>query len=73
MQNTHRRAVRVSGVDCRIYDLRHTFATRMAARGMPLPTLAAILGHASLRSIMRYVHPNQAIMDEAMLRFSTGV
>ena len=41
-----------------IYDLRHTFATRAAADGMPLTTLAAILGHSrnSLRCVMKYVH-----------------
>src|SRR5215469_17256473 len=42
-----------------LYDLRHTYATRMAERGMPLGTLAAVLGHSSLRMVMRYVHPTQ--------------
>jgi integrase len=32
----------------RLYDLRHTFATRAAASDMNLPTLAAILGHANI-------------------------
>jgi hypothetical protein len=33
------------------YDWRHTFASRAAFDGMPLPVLAAILGHANLRSV----------------------
>ncbi len=40
-----------------MYDLRHTFATRAAQEGMPLPTLASILGHSSLRQVQKYVHP----------------
>lgn len=53
-----------------LYDLRHTFATRMAEAGCPLPVLAAILGHANLRSIHRYVHVRPAVQQEAMLRYA---
>jgi integrase len=42
-----------------LYDLRHTFATRVAQDGMPLPTLASVLGHSSLRQVQKYVHPTQ--------------
>lgn len=73
MNNAHQRALaRAGGLRFRIYDMRHTFASRAAARGMPLTTLAAILGHASLRCVMIYVHPSQADMDRAMLRFGEG-
>jgi integrase len=41
----------------RIYDLRHTFATRAVAAGADLPTLSSLLGHASILMTMRYVHP----------------
>jgi integrase len=40
-----------------LYDFRHTFATRMAQAGIDLATLAAILGHNSIRIVQRYVHP----------------
>jgi hypothetical protein len=33
---------------------------------MPPSTLAAILGHADLRSIGKYIHVRQEAMDEAM-------
>ena len=52
-----------------LYDLRHTFATMPAEAGMPLGTLAAILGHNSLRSVQKYVHPTAQHKREAMKRF----
>jgi len=36
---------------------------------MPVASLAAILGHADLRSVMRYVHVRQEAQDRAMLDF----
>ncbi len=41
----------------RIYDLRHTFASRMAMAGGDLITLAALLGHNRVQMVMRYAHP----------------
>jgi site-specific recombinase XerD len=52
-----------------IYDFRHTFATRAAEAGMPVATLAAILGHADLRSVMKYIHVRQEAQDRAMTAF----
>jgi len=42
-----------------LYDFRHTFATRAAEAGMPVATLASILGHGDLRSVTKYVHVRQ--------------
>jgi hypothetical protein len=50
------------------YDFRHTFATRAAADGMPMPVLAAALGHANLRSVMKYIHISGADIDAETVR-----
>jgi hypothetical protein len=36
---------------------------------MPVATLAAILGHGDLRSVMKYVHVRQEAQDLEMERF----
>jgi integrase len=54
----HAKALKDSGIaHCRIYDLRHTFATRAAESGVDLVTLAALLGHSKIQMVLRYAHP----------------
>jgi integrase len=69
LNNSHDQACRDAGVSFVPYDLRHTFATRLAQSGCDLASLAAILGHASLRMVMRYVHPTSEHQKEAMKKF----
>jgi len=52
----------------RLYDLRHTWATRATEAGMDLPTLAALLGHSKLNMVMRYAHRQEQHQAEAMKR-----
>ena len=72
LNGAHARVLEDTGLRFVIYDFRHTAATRWAERGMPLATLAKILGHSNLRSVMKYIHPSQDHMDEAMRRFGGG-
>jgi integrase len=50
----------------RLYDLRHTWATRMAMAGVDLVTLAAMLGHSKINMVLRYAHPTQEHQFAAM-------
>lgn len=52
----------------RLYDLRHTWATRAAEGGMDMATLAALLGHSKLNMVMRYAHPQEDHKKEAVRR-----
>lgn len=54
-----------------MYDLRHTFGTKQATELKTDPfTLAAIMGHSNLGTIMRYVRPDQRAQKEAMERYA---
>ena len=50
----------------RLYDLRHTFATRASEAGVDLVTLAAMLGHSRVQMVMRYAHPTEEHQFNAM-------
>jgi integrase len=41
-------------VRCRLHDLRHTFATRLAENGVPESTMLALLGHMCRSMLERY-------------------
>ncbi len=64
-------AARKAGIsfDFVLYDLRHSVATRVAQAGIDLATLAAILGHSSIRTVQKYVHPTADHKKNAMLRY----
>jgi integrase len=68
--SAHQRVLEASGLSFVIYDFRHTFATRFAeATGGDVVALAAILGHANLRTVMRYVHMSREHQRARMRRF----
>lgn len=67
LNNAHAGALKRTGLKkFRIYDLRHTFASRMAMAGVDLVTLAALLGHSRVQMVMRYAHPIEEHKVEAM-------
>lgn len=67
VNNAHAGALRRSGLRFRLYDLRHTCATRLA-KHTDLVTLAAILGHSKIQMVLRYAHPVESQKQEAMLK-----
>ena len=67
VRKAHDAAVARAGIAdaFRLYDLRHTYATRAAEAGVDVLTLAALLGHKTVQMTMRYVHPTDAHKVEA--------
>jgi site-specific recombinase XerD len=71
VENAHKAVLEASGLAFVIYDFRHNFATRFSeVTGGDVVALKAILGHANLRTVMRYVHISQAHQDAAMDKYS---
>ena len=70
LNNTHDDICKATGLGFVLYDLRHTFATRMAEAGVDLATLAALLGHSSIRIVQRYVHPTAEHKRAAMAKYA---
>jgi len=47
----------------RFHDLRHTAATRMIESGASIVAVSRILGHADLKTTMRYAHPENSLKE----------
>jgi len=59
IHKTHRKTIDRLGFEFRLYDCRHTFATRALEGGVDLLTLASMLGHSGLGEVSRYAHPSE--------------
>ncbi len=55
-----------TGVSCRLHDLRHTFATRLAENGVSESTMLALMGHMSRAMLERYSHIRMAAKRDAV-------
>ncbi len=67
------RAVRHAKVDdLHFHDLRRTFASRLAERGVSLQTIADLLGHGATYVTERYAHLRPETLREAVALLSLG-
>jgi integrase len=66
----HRRALLASKITLtfRIYDLRHTYGTRAIESGTDPLTLMRLMGHADLKTTLRYVHLSKRHLSDAQIR-----
>ena len=69
-----RRARKEAGLDdVRLHDLRHTVASQAVARGVPLSTVARMLGHADPVMTLRYAHVGDRDLQAAAERIGKAV
>lgn len=63
LRKSFKHACQIAGIkNLRFHDLRHTFAS-FVARSEPLQVVAKLLGHTTMRMVVRYAH----ICDEQMV------
>jgi len=53
-------------IGLRFHDLRHTFATRLIAKGVDIETVKSLLGHFSVVVTQRYIHSNDEAKKKAV-------
>ncbi|MCL4501595.1 MAG: tyrosine-type recombinase/integrase [Deltaproteobacteria bacterium] len=56
---------RAAGLDCRLHDLRHTYGSWLAMRGVPLHTIGKLMGHQDTKTTQIYAHLSQEHLEEA--------
>lgn len=46
------------------YQLRHSYATRLLQRGVPLHVVQSVMGHSDIKTTMTYAHIQQSDLDK---------
>ena len=68
------RVRREAGIeDVRLHDLRHTFASHAVLRGIPLPVVSRLLGHAHPSMTLRYAHVSDRETEAAAERIGAVI
>ena len=67
-------SVKKAGIeDFRWHDLRHSAASYLAMSGVPMRSIAEILGHKTLQMVKRYSHLSQEHLREEMNKMSENL
>ena len=74
LDKVFKRAVKQAGIDdFRFYDFRHTFASRLTMRGIPLRTIQELMGRKTVAMTIRYAHLSPAHLRDAVEGLCGGV
>lgn len=52
------------------HDLRHTFASRLVMKGVPIRAVAELMGHSEITTTMRYAHRAPRYLADAVERLA---
>lgn len=71
ISQSFKRACKAAGVDKAIHfhTLRHSFASNLVQKGVPLYTIKELLGHSSISTTEIYSHLNMETLREAIAKF----
>lgn len=69
---TWRTALKRAGIECRWHDLRNTFCSRLAQRGVSIAAIQELAGHSSLVVPQRYMHLQRADLGAAVLALDSA-
>jgi integrase len=64
---------RHTGIDGRVYDLRHSFASMGAAGGLSLLIIGKLLGHTKVSTTQKYAHLADDALREATTRIGADI
>lgn len=74
LQRPWRRIRKRAGLeDVRIYDLRHSFASRAQALGESLTMIGKLLGHTQVQTTARYAHLARDSIQNAASRITHSI
>ena len=59
--------------DVRLHDLRHNFASQAVLNGVPLPTVARLLGHRQVSMTLCYAHVADREVEAAAERIGVAI
>lgn len=68
-KNAKGEPVETKVVNCRLHDLRHTYASLLVSSGLSLPIIGALLGHTQPGTTARYAH----LMDNPLRQATNRV
>jgi integrase/recombinase XerD len=65
------KVAKIAGINkrCNFHSARHTFATHFLAKNKDVATLQKLMGHADIKTTMKYVHISHEIKIEQMRNF----